>query len=99
MATTHAVIVVPTLAPIIIPTDSFKVINPALTKLMVMTVVADDDCIRAVEMKPVKKPINRFLATFLKVDLSCCPAALCTPSLMTFMPYMKRASDPKIWTI
>ena len=39
----QAVTVVPTLAPIITPTDSTSVSKPAFTKLTTITVVADDD--------------------------------------------------------
>jgi hypothetical protein len=42
--TSHPVLVVPTAAPKITPTACAKVNNPALTKPMVITIVALDDC-------------------------------------------------------
>ena len=47
-----AVIVVPTLAPMIIPTDCAKVINPAFTKPIVIIVVAELDWIIIVTKIP-----------------------------------------------
>ena len=41
--TNQAVIVVPMFAPKRIPADCVKLMSPALTKLTVITVVADDD--------------------------------------------------------
>ena len=49
----HAVTVVPTLAPIITDTDCVKESKPAFTKLTTITVVAEEDCIRAVINTPV----------------------------------------------
>ena len=43
IATNHPVIVVPIFAPIIMPIDSVRVSNPALTKLTTITVVAEED--------------------------------------------------------
>ena len=54
--TSHAVMVVPILAPIIIPADCNKLNRPALTKLTVITVVAEEDCTSAVIMKPESTP-------------------------------------------
>ena len=51
--------VVPMFAPIITPADSINVINPALTKLTVITVVAEEDWMAAVVRKPVKSPKYR----------------------------------------
>ncbi len=51
----HAVTVVPTLAPIIIPIACLSFIIPEFTKPTTITVVADDDCITAVTAAPSKK--------------------------------------------
>ena len=43
-STSHAVIVVPIFAPRRIPADCVSETKPALTKLTVITVVAEEDC-------------------------------------------------------
>ena len=52
------VMVVPMFAPIITPIDSTKLSKPAFTKLTIITVVAEDDCKRAVIKNPVVIPKN-----------------------------------------
>ena len=59
-ANSHAVTVVPMLAPIITPMALLSVISPAFTKLTSISVVAVDDCTRTV----TKKPVNRHLPVF-----------------------------------
>ena len=51
--------VVPIFAPIITPADCLKLINPAFTKLTVITVVTEEDCTIEVELNPVRIPLNR----------------------------------------
>ena len=58
-AMTHAVNVVPTLAPIITAMDCARVMRPAFTKLTTITVEAEELCINAVMRKPVSVPVNR----------------------------------------
>ena len=48
----HEVMVVPMLAPIIMPIACLNFIIPELTKPTTITVVADDDCITAVTPAP-----------------------------------------------
>ena len=55
-ATNCPVTVVPILAPIIIPTDWRRLISPAFTKPTVITVVAEEDWIKAVTKIPTKSP-------------------------------------------
>ena len=95
MDTSQAVTVVPILAPIITPADSTRVSKPALTKLTVITVVAEEDCTRAVIRNPVKTPRNLFLVIELKICLILLPAAFCIPSLITFIPKIKNPRAPK----
>ena len=49
-------------APIITPIDSVKVNKPAFAKLTIITVVADDDCKRAV-MKETAKNTNKSITS------------------------------------
>lgn len=63
--TNQPVIVVPALAPKIIPNDCEKVIRPAPTKPTAATVTALDDCNIAVQVTPVKAADNGLLVSFL----------------------------------
>ena len=90
------VTVVPMFAPKIMPTDCCKVMSPALTKLTSMTVVALDDCMMEVMIKPVKTPAMRRLVTVESIDFIRSPAAICSDSLMIFIPKRKRPSPPKM---
>ena len=90
----HAVTVVPTFAPIMTPIDCDNVIKPALTKLTTITVVALDDCMRAVTKIPVSTPITRFLVMAASTERSLSPANFSRPSLMVFMPKRKRPREP-----
>ena len=56
-----AVMVVPMLAPKMIPTACCKLINPALMKPKTMTVVADEDWITAVTIVPANTAMTPFL--------------------------------------
>ena len=90
----QAVTVVPTLAPIITAIDCPRVIRPALTKLTTITVDADELCIRAVINIPVNIPENRFFVITARILRSLSPATFCNPSLMTFIPYRNKPTDP-----
>ncbi len=83
---THAVTVVPILAPIITVIDCNKVSNPAFTKLTTITVVADEDCMSAVMKTPVRTPAKRFLVMAVNMERSLLPATFCSPSLIIFIP-------------
>ena len=93
-AINQAVTVVPILAPIITPIDSTRLSNPALAKLTTITVVAEDDWINNVIKKPVNTPRKRFLVILLNIWRSLFPAAFCIPSLMIFIPKMKKPKAP-----
>ena len=70
----QAVMVVPMLAPIITPIDWVNVRRPAFTKLTTITVVALDDWIMAVIMKPVKILLNEFDVIAANTERSFEPA-------------------------
>ncbi len=57
-ATSQPVMVVPMLAPKMMPNDSVKVSRPALTKPTAATVVALEDCRMAVPRAPVTAPLK-----------------------------------------
>jgi len=96
MAMIQPVTVVPILAPIITPADSTSERIPALTNETVITVVAEDDWTKAVIRNPVKTPKYLFLVIFLRMLRICEPAALWIPSLIIFIPKMKKARAPAI---
>ena len=90
----QAVTVVPMLAPIITLMDSASVSNPAFTKLTTITVVADDDWIRAVINTPVSIPVTLFVVIAVSIRRKLSPANFCNPSLMIFIPYKNSAKEP-----
>ena len=59
-AKSQAVTVVPMLAPIITPMALVSAIKPAFTKLTSISVVAVEDCTRAVTTIPVSTHLKRF---------------------------------------
>ena len=90
----HAVTVVPMLAPIMTPMDWVNVKSPAFTKLTTITVVADDDWIRAVINTPVSIPVTLFVVIAVSIRRKLSPANFCNPSLMIFIPYKNSAKEP-----
>ena len=70
----QAVTVVPTLAPMITPMDCPSVSSPALTKLTTMTVVAEEDWMRAVISIPVSTPVTRFVVIAVRMVRKRSPA-------------------------
>ena len=68
IATNQIVEVVPSVAPVIIPTACVKVTSPALTKPMTVRMAAVEDCITAVKMAPETTALKR-------PDTSRCNAA------------------------
>ena len=82
----QAVTVVPTLAPMITVMDWASERSPALTKLTTMTVVADDECTKAVINIPVNTPVTRLVVITVRILRKRSPANFCSPSLMIFMP-------------
>ena len=73
--TSHAVTVVPMLAPIITPIACAKVRRPAFTKLTTITVVAEEDWITEVIPRPVSTPLNGFDVIAESSPRSLSPAA------------------------
>ena len=59
IATSHAVEVVPNVAPTMTPTACEKVTNPALTKPMTVSVAAVEDWIATVKSAPDTTALNR----------------------------------------
>ena len=70
----QAVTVVPMFAPIMTPMDWDSVRRPALTKLTTMTVVAEEDWIRAVISIPVSTPVTRLVVIAVRILRSLSPA-------------------------
>lgn len=90
----QAVTVVPILAPMMTLIDSARVSNPAFTKLTTITVVAEEDWIRAVINTPVKTPVTLLVVIAVKILRSLSPATFCKPSLIIFIPYRKSPNEP-----
>ena len=89
-----AVMVVPILAPKTILTDCFRLRIPAAIRPTVSTIVAVELCITAVTSIPVIIPINGFCVSLPSAFFSASPEEFFKPSLMTSMPYRKRARPP-----
>ncbi len=73
-ATIQPVTVVPIFAPIITPIAWLRFKRPALTKLTIITVVAEDDCTRAVIKNPVKTAATLFFVIILRIAFNLSPA-------------------------
>ena len=85
----HDVIVVPMLAPIIMPTACVSFIIPELTKPTTITVVAEELCITAVTPIPVIKALSLLPVSLPKSPLRLPPARLSRDSPIKFIPTMK----------
>jgi hypothetical protein len=90
----HAVRVVPMFAPMMTLMACDSVSNPAETKDTVITVVAVEDCTLAVMNVPVRRLVTRLVVIVASTFRNLEPAIFCSPSLITFMPYMSRATHP-----
>ena len=90
----QAVMVVPILAPITTPIDSRRESKPALTKLTIITVVAEDDWIIAVIKIPVKTPFILEEVIAAKIFRSFEPATFCKDSLIIFIPNKNIPKEP-----
>ena len=88
--------VVPILAPNMIPTVCSKRISPALTKPMVMAVVAEDDCITTVTANPMSKPIQALLVYRSMMSRSLSPANDFNPSPINLIPNRNNPNPPRI---
>ena len=84
--TSHAVTVVPMLAPMMTPMAWASVSRPALTKLTTITVVAEEDCITEVMPSPVSTPLRGFDVMAERKLRMRSPAAFCRPELIRFIP-------------
>ena len=91
----HAERVVPMLAPIITEMACPRVSNAALTKETVMTVVAAEDWTATQISIPVRTPVKRLVVMAPRMCLRPGPAIFWRASLMTFMPYISRAMEPR----
>jgi hypothetical protein len=74
--------------------DWVRVSRPAFTKLTTMTVVADDDWIRAVIKTPVRTPVTLLVVMAVRILRKLSPANFCRPSLMIFIPYRNNPKEP-----
>ncbi|MHB9293657.1 hypothetical protein Holit_02784 [Hollandina sp. SP2] len=95
----HPVIVVPILAPMMTPIAWVRVSSPALTKETTITVVAEDDWIIAVTIKPVNTAVTLFPVMKPRTCWNRDPAVCWMPSLITFMPYRNSPRLPMIRNI
>jgi hypothetical protein len=91
---THAFRVVPIFAPIIIPAASVSERSPAFTKLTIITLTAEDDCMMPVMANPETIALNRLDATEARIDRMRKPDAFCRESLISFIPYKNKPTAP-----
>ena len=89
-----AVMVVPILAPMMIPTAPRSFSSPALTRPMTITVVAVEDCTAAVTSAPNRILVKILPDTVASIFSISPPAAFSRPELSVFIPYMNMASPP-----
>jgi len=96
MATNHPVMVVPILAPRIMPKAAENGISPALTNPTVATVVALEDCKTAVAIVPVKTPDIGVRVNCINTRRITLPARVFRPSVMTTIPNRNSPKPPSI---
>ena len=94
MATNHPVMVVPILAPRIMPKAAEKGISPALTNPTVATVVALEDCKTAVVIAPVNTPDIGVRVDCINARRITLPARVFMPSVMTIIPNRNSPKPP-----
>ena len=90
----QAVRVVPMWAPMTTEMAWKSVSKPALTNDIVMSVVAVELCTDAVTNMPVSMPVKRLVVMAPSTWRNCGPAIFWRASLVDFIPYMRRASEP-----
>src|SRR5262245_15356081 len=95
-AMSQPVPVVPMFAPNTSPRPCEKVSNPALTRPMVVIVVALDDCTISVMKAPQNALDNGVAAALFSVVRSPEPANALRPPVMTLMPSRNRPTPPRI---
>ena len=88
------VMVVPMLAPIIMPMAWESFIIPEFTNPTSITVVAEEDCIRAVTPAPSSTAFKGFDVSFSKICSSRPPDMRSSPLPSTFIPYRNKESPP-----
>ena len=93
-ATSHPVPVVPTFAPKTRPNPCGNVNKPALTRPIVVIVVALDDCTKSVTMAPQNEPCSGVAAALFSTVRSADPASAFRPPVMTVIPSRKRPMPP-----
>src|SRR5215469_6845559 len=94
-AMSQPVPVVPTFAPNTSPRPWEKLSSPALTRPMVVIVVALDDCTISVTMAPQNAPDKGLPASLPRVVRSFEPASALRPPVMTLMPSRNRPTPPR----
>src|SRR5215813_4563202 len=94
-AMSQPVPVVPMFAPNTSARPWEKVSKPALTRPMVVIVVALDDCTMSVTNAPQNVPDKGVAAALLSVDRSPEPATALSPAVMTLMPSRNRPTPPR----
>src|SRR5215471_13783324 len=95
-AISQPVPVVPTFAPKTRPNPCWNVNKPALTRPIVVMVVALEDCTRSVTIAPQKEPSSGVAAALLSTVRRAEPASAFSPSVITVMPSRKRPTPPSI---
>ena len=94
-ATSHPVIVVPTLVPNMTQSEFMNVITHAFTNPIVISVVAVDDWRIAVARNPERNPLNRVLVHFSRICARVGPEAAFSPSDMRIIPRRKSHMPPR----
>src|SRR5690606_5434937 len=94
-ATSHPVIVVPTLAPNTTQTACASAKSSALTKPTVATVTALDDCTIAVIRMPARRPRAFVRVHDCRIDRSALPAESLSPSVIIRMPSRNKPMPPR----
>ena len=91
----HAERVVPIFAPMITEMACESERSAALTKETVITVVAAEDCTATQTSIPVSTPVKRLVVIAPRMCRRPGPAIFCRASLITFIPYIRRAIEPR----
>ena len=86
---------VPTLVPMMTPTDWRRVSIPEFTKPTTITMAADELCTAAVTARPVKNPAQRLRVIRRSCPPSRPPARRWRASAMMLMPNKNRHSPPR----
>ena len=98
-ATSQPVPVVPMLAPKTKLSPCGNVSSPALTRPIVVMVVALEDCTMRVITAPQNVPSNGVAAAFSMTVFRAVPASALRPSVITAMPRRNRPTPPTIETV